>query len=192
MNESKWEPPHLMWIYELVWKRFEQAVGKSSCPFRFPVVSTSHLDKVSSRIMVLRKADQEERVISFYSDSRSLKIAQLKANPRVSCCFWHPEEKVQIRVSGSALVYHLDDEAMKHWRSLPDHSKREYATVSVPGSDIGHFDDTKLALSEASKHFAVMDVRVDEIGWLMLHSSGHRRASFRPSAMAVDSHWVTP
>ena len=60
------------------------AVTNRSSPFRIPVFSSGSEDNIESRIVVLRKSDEQNNLVQFHSDIRSDKIKILEKNPNSS------------------------------------------------------------------------------------------------------------
>ena len=63
------------------------AVKDRSSPFRIPVFSCGNNNNIESRIVVLRKSDENNNIIQFHSDIRSDKINILKKIPKPHFCF---------------------------------------------------------------------------------------------------------
>jgi len=76
------------------------------------VVMTKILD---GRVVVLRKADQQNNFVQYHSDIRSSKIEKIKKNPNCSILFYGKQEKIQLRVKTECKVHFDDDITKESW-----------------------------------------------------------------------------
>ena len=65
-------------IKKKIWSMLNNAVKDRSSPFRIPVFSCGQNGNIESRIVVLRKSDENNNIVQFHSDIRSDKIEILK------------------------------------------------------------------------------------------------------------------
>lgn len=192
-------------ILEETWALLGQGVDKASDPFHTPVLGTVNAEGCSLRTVVLRQIVVPERLLICHTDSRSRKCQEIEHTPRVSWLFYHPAEKIQLRIHGQASV-HTDREdgwAERQWDASKLSSRRCYAALEAPGTPK---DEPSSGLPEAltgriptpaqsevgRPHFAVIVCRVTFIDWLYLKASGHRRAEFHWQDDSLHSTWVTP
>ena len=61
-----------------------KAVKDRSSEFRTPVFICGNDKDLDGRVVVLRKADQQNNFIQYHSDIRSSKIEKIKKNPKCS------------------------------------------------------------------------------------------------------------
>jgi hypothetical protein len=155
------------------------------------------------RTVVLRQVVEAERLLVYNTDRRSPKVQEIEGQPRVSWLFYHPEERVQLRLAGQA---HLEqDEALldKQWAALSLLNRRDYGTVDPPGSPLTSpgtglpeslaGKTPTVAESEAGrKNFVVVVCRVDWLDWLLLGDEAHFRAQFSWQEDGLSATWVTP
>ena len=85
-------------IKKKIWLMLTDAVTNRSSPFRIPVFSCGNKDNIESRIVVLRKSDEQNNLVQFHSDIRSDKIKILEKNPNSSMLFYDKDEKIQVRL----------------------------------------------------------------------------------------------
>ena len=72
------------------------AVTNRSSPFRIPVFSCGSESDIESRIVVLRKSDEQNNFVQFHSDIRSDKIKILEKNPNSSMLFYDKMKKFRL------------------------------------------------------------------------------------------------
>ena len=89
-------------IEKKIWSLLVDAVKNRSSEFRTPVFICGNDKDLDGRVVVLRKADQQNNFIQYHSDIRSSKIEKIKKNPNCSILFYGKEEKIQLRITGKA------------------------------------------------------------------------------------------
>ena len=65
-------------IKKKIWLMLNDAVSNRSSQFRIPTFICGSNSDFDGRIVVLRKSDQENKLVQFHSDIRSDKIIKLK------------------------------------------------------------------------------------------------------------------
>ncbi len=104
-------------------------------PFRYFYLSTFG-DYPESRMVVNRGVSQKLE-ITFFTDSRTAKVEQIRENPKVSALFYHPNKQLQVRLYGTAsLITKRDagyDSYLKQVLSNADWTK-DYGSVHIPGA----------------------------------------------------------
>jgi pyridoxamine 5'-phosphate oxidase len=157
----------------------------------------------AARTVVLRGFDAASRRLTFHSDGRSRKIAELERNPRVAVLFYDARAKVQVRCRGEAEIHRGDEIARLAWQRLALFSRRAYVGEapgeerSAPTSGLPmHLDNRAPSPEEAEPgfaSFAVVSVRLRQLEWLYLAATGHQRALFRwcPESDRF-ACWLTP
>ena len=71
-------------IEKKIWSLLTNAVKDRRSEFRTPVFICGNDKDLDGRVVVLRKADQENNFIQYHSDIRSSKIEKIKKNPSCS------------------------------------------------------------------------------------------------------------
>ena len=71
-------------IEKKIWDLLTKAVKDRSSEFRTPVFICGNDKDLDGRVVVLRKADQQNNFIQYHSDIRSSKIEKIKKNPNLS------------------------------------------------------------------------------------------------------------
>lgn len=171
------------------WALLVRGGADRKSPVHTPVVcSVDEQGLPQARVMVLRKADPAAGTLRFHTDARSPKVAQLDGKP-VAVLAYHPQEQVQLRISGTARIARGDD-AEAQWNQSTLFARRCYLAQQPPGTPlpgpasglpawIEGQQPTADQIMPARENFAVLWVGVTEIDWLLLANSGHRRALFR-------------
>ena len=122
-------------IEKKIWELLSTAVKDRSSEFRTPVFICGNDKDLDGRVVVLRKADQQNNFIQYHSDIRSSKIEKIKQNPSCAILFYGKEEKIQLRVKAECKV-HFDDEITKEsWEKTGHISRKCYLVTNGPGTE---------------------------------------------------------
>ena len=156
------------------------ATASARHPFHLITVATMvAASGPDQRTVVLRSFDPAAGTISFHTDIRSSKVAQLAACPQVSLHWYDPAARVQLRISATAAVHHQDDLAVKAWTRSRATSRACYTAVKGPGAAVDAFPTApSIPLDDDPRglvHFAVVTCRFSTIEVLTLHAGGHQR-----------------
>ncbi len=176
-------------IKKKIWSMLNNAVKDRNSQFRIPVFSCGNNDNIESRIVVLRKSDENNNIVQFHSDIRSDKIDILKNNPKASFLFYDKELKIQVRLKVEAIINHKNDVTKQSWEKTQHISRKCYLVDNGPGTisdeptsglkpEFDNFDYTKEESEEGYKNFTVIQCKIKSIEWLYLAAKGHRRARF--------------
>ena len=176
-------------IKKKIWSMLNNAVKDRSSPFRIPVFSCGNNDNIESRIVVLRKSDENNNIVQFHSDIRSDKIGILKKNPKASFLFYDKELKIQVRLKVETIINHNNNVTKQSWEKTQHISRKCYLVDNGPGTisdeptsglkpELDNFDYTKEQSEEGYKNFTVIQCKIKSIEWLYLAAKGHRRAKF--------------
>ena len=159
--------------------------------------------EISVRTVVLRQVQPASRELVCQSDYRSRKCWEIRKNPQVRWLFYHPDEHIQIRAGGPAVVHQLDAVARAAWERTPLANRRNYCTPLAPGTRLadpdaglaGRWKNGLPTLEETEvgwPNFAVIVTTVDQLEWLHLRPEGHRRAGFTWVGNQFSGHWLVP
>ena len=176
-------------IKKKIWSMLNNAVKDRNSQFRIPVFSCGNNDNIESRIVVLRKSDENNNIVQFHSDIRSDKIDILKKNPKASFLFYDKELKIQVRLKVEAIINHKNDVTKQSWEKTQHISRKCYLVDNGPGTisdeptsglkpELDNFNYTKEQSEEGYKNFTVIQCKIKSIEWLYLAAKGHRRARF--------------
>ena len=188
-------------IKKKIWSMLNNAIKDRSSQFRIPVFSCGNNDNIESRIVVIRKSDENNNIVQFHSDIRSDKINILKKNSKASFLFYDKELKIQVRLKVEAIINHNNDVAKQSWAKTQHISRKCYLVDNGPGTisdeptsglkpELDNFDYTKEQSEEGYKNFAVIQCKIKTIEWLYLAAKGHRRARF--DLENNKNNWLVP
>ena len=176
-------------IKKKIWLMLDDAVTNRGSQFRIPTFICGDQSSFDGRIVVLRKSDQQNRLVQFHSDIRSDKIEKLKKNPNAAMLFYDKDEKIQVRLKVNCTVNHNNDVTKESWSKTQHISRKCYLVDNGPGTEsdiptsglkpeLDNFEFTMEQSEEVYKNFTVIQCKVKSIEWLYLAAKGHRRARF--------------
>ena len=176
-------------IEKKIWNLLASAVSDRNSEFRTPVFICGNDNDLDGRVVVLRKASQQNNFIQYHSDIRSSKIEKIKKNPNCSILFYGKQEKIQLRLKVECMVHFNDEITKESWEKTGHISRKCYLVTNGPGTKSGtptsgladkfdKFDYTKEESEKGYKNFCVIRCRVKSVEWLYLAAKGHRRAIF--------------
>ncbi len=187
-----------------IWTRWTRGQADRRSDFHIPVVTSIAADGApDARVMVLRKADRGSSSLRFHTDIRSVKVAQVSANPTVSVIGYDGAAKIQVRARGRVVVDTIGAHVDAAWAATSPSGRRSYMTTLPPGSvstvptsglpeaiasAVPSLADTKCARD----HFGLLIVTLDRLEWLHLAHDGHRRVSFTRSGDKWSGQWLIP
>ena len=188
-------------IKKKIWLMLDDAVTNRSSQFRIPTFVCGHNNDIDGRIVVLRKADQQNNLVQFHSDIRSDKIELLKKNPNAALLFYDKDEKIQVRLKVNCIINHQNDITKSSWEKTQHISRKCYLVDNGPGTEsdvptsglkpeLDNFDYTKEKSEEGYKNFTVIQCKIKSIEWLYLAAKGHRRAKF--NLENNKDNWLVP
>jgi pyridoxamine 5'-phosphate oxidase len=198
-----WNDPQPGNILRAIWDALREGVTDRRSPMRTPTLVTASDNDVFARTVVLRGADEVARVLTCHTDARSAKVAEISVRPRVAWHFYHPAEKIQLRMRAVASVITSGPEHERIWQQTQLMARRCYMIEPGPGEPVEEETTglpeqltkrvpTEEESASGAKNFAVVRTEVDEIEWLYLRASGHRRIRFRWDGHAWLPAWLIP
>ena len=190
---------------ERSWRLLEEAVGDPTSPVRTPVLISVSADGLAQgRTVVLRGFNRQQRQLQIYTDVRSAKVTQLRAQPACTLVAYQPDPMMQLRLSTNAIVNHNNEITHEAWAVMPGPNRCNYLTDPDPGSISGQPTDGRPVINAESvptnnenkiaySHFSVIVFTINELEWLYLPRRGHRRAQFIwDEANSLQSDWLIP
>lgn len=188
------------------WAVIEAGLAKRTSAAHTPAVGTIGADGYPElRIMVLREADRQSGQLRFHTDARSNKIAEIASGCAATTLFYDPEEKAQIRMSGTLRVETDGDAADKAWRQSTPFARRCYMADVAPGSLsteatsglpswIQGKQPEEAELVDARENFAILWFKAQSLEWLYLANAGHRRARWNceDETGLWSGNWLVP
>ncbi|MCA9040905.1 MAG: pyridoxamine 5'-phosphate oxidase family protein [Planctomycetaceae bacterium] len=190
-------------ILSELWKELSLAPSLPEHPWRFPVLGTTSDAGCELRTVVLRQCDPEARTIFCHTDIRSPKASQLRQNPRTVWLFYHPQNRVQLRVTGQSYLHHQDDLAERFWADSDPASLNLYRAPNPPGS-LQSAPDPNLPeelrgrplireeVEPGRNLFLLVATRIESIDWLKLDQAGSLRARFIWDEGTLSAGWLSP
>ena len=162
-------------IEAALWRELFSAAQDAAHPWRTPVLATTDGELGDARTVVVRGVDIAQRRMTFFTDARAAKVAQLGAYPLGTLVHWSPALNWQLRVR-VRLEAQADGLAVSsHWARLKlSPAAHDYLSALAPGSKL----DNAIGARGERSHFALIVAEVLAIDWLELHAEGHRRARF--------------
>ena len=150
-------------IRHRIGQELQRATTDRHHEWRTPVMATVGADHTpQARTVVLRQADTPVSTLQIFTDSRSPKVAELTASPLATVQRTGAEvDAVWMRVSQSAAA-------------------GDYLSAHAPGAALSMPTGDATAGQEAppTHHLALITLQVQDMDWLELARSGHRRAVF--------------
>lgn len=205
MSENKvWDKPVSHGeILKNIWKNLDLGTLQRRHPFHQPIFGTVCDGAPELRTVVLRRFWRRPPMLAFHSHKGSPKISQIKANPNVYWLFYHPEEKLQVRIKGTATVHSNDELAEEQWQSTELFSRRCYIgaaptqaakkpTSGLP-EDLIDREPTREESEVGRNNFVVVTSTIESIDCLEMSVRGHRRSLFVWNETGeLETKWLTP
>ena len=190
---------------ERSWRLLEEAIGDPTSPVRTPVlISISTGGLAQGRTVVLRGFNRQQRQLKIYTDIRSAKVTQLRAQPACTLVAYQPNPMMQLRLSTNAMVNHNNKCTHEAWAVMPGPNRCNYLTDPDPGLISVQATDGRPVINAESvptnneneiaySHFSVIVLTINELEWLYLPRRGHRRAQFIwDETNSLQSDWLIP
>ena len=169
-----------------LWQQLQQAAAEHEHPWRLVTLATFDGHRPQARSVILREVDIAARELSFFTDARSPKVAQMRAQPLGSVLCWSAPLGWQLRLEVNLQVSTEGAEVAARWARLKSSpSAHDYLSPLPPASPVA---DRYAPGPAARHHFAVVHAQVQAIDWLELHAEGHRRARFDKAG----ARWLQP
>ncbi|OJJ20496.1 hypothetical protein BKI52_18740 [marine bacterium AO1-C] len=146
-------------------------------PFRYFTFVTLNDEYPDARTVVSRRVDESLQILIF-TDARSPKVAQIQANNHISALFYHPKQKLQVRLKGEARLIDENHEEYATYlhqvKSSP--SIQDYTTLQAPSSNLQNSNDE---IEHGEKlHFSAIQIIPHQLDILKLDRSQHHRARY--------------
>lgn len=168
---------------------FARGVADRRAAFHTISLATIGLDGTPQlRTVVLRGFDSGTRAITFHTDKRAAKFAELLRTPSASALAYDPGAKLQIRINGAVKLHNGDDHTTKIWSRLQPTSRACYHTPDTPGTTPSGTEP--LAEREARANFCVCTLNIAELDILYLRAGGHLRARTNFTQGGQAATWV--
>jgi hypothetical protein len=200
-RKGKWDT--LEGVLKEVWKMLKRGAAHFNDPFHWPVLGTTGQDGSSLRTVILRQFILPERVLVCHTDARANKVQEISNDANVYWLFYHPKKKVQLRISGHAILHADDQFADEQWAATRITSRLNYCATEPPGTPIDmpssglpDFLLNKVPILLESQrgrnNFMVIACRIVSVDWLILRAFGNRRARFDWDENGLKAKWLIP
>lgn len=177
-----------------IWKELGRASLDRHHEWRTPVLATADADGLpDARTVVLRQVDASVGQLTFYTDSRSPKVAQLQTQASAVLVFWSARLSWQLRVRVTCSVITSAPEVEALWQGVKHSAAAgDYLSPRPPGAVLppshGTADAAEANAPAPTHNFALLRAQVLQMDWLELSRAGHRRAQ-----LCVNTwEWLTP
>ncbi len=194
----------LPFVENQCWRMLVEGATNRKSAMHQAVISTAKGNLAFMRTVVLRRVDADTRKIYLHTDIRSKKIEDIERNGHLSWLVYDQVLRSQIRLSGKAIVHHLDDLCVEQWSKTGHHSRRYYMTDLPPTTEIEQpstglnqsltaFDYTLQESEAGFQHFIVVETCIEWMEWYYTHSKGNRRAGFTyANGILSRATWLMP
>lgn len=174
-------------------KALSRGAADSRSAFHWPTLGTVTPEGAPAmRTVVLRDHAEEERALTFYTDKRSGKVADLSSNPRAVVHAYEPKKKVQLRLTGRVTLHSEDEHWTKAWHRIRDGRTADFAHAPAPGTSIADHDGFDPHGAEAKEHLLVLRFTYQRADYLHLGRDAHRRASVNFGVEPPEATWLVP
>lgn len=194
---------HPQWIEKDCWTRISNGAKSAKDVFHLPVVGLVSNHTPTSRIVVLRKADIAKRELTVHTDIRSDKIQIIQQNPNISFLFYHAEDRVQVKLNGTAFIETTSPDADEAWLKSKTSSRKRYLAQKGSGA-LSEFPDDGIPSAfhgrnpneeetlAGRKYFCIVKSTIHEMEWVWLNHLGHRRIRFDYTTENTTANWLIP
>ena len=194
----------LPFVENLCWEMLVEGATNRKSAMHQAVISTAKDNQAYMRTVVLRRVDAGSKKIYLHTDSRSKKMEDINRNEHLSWLVYDQTLRSQIRLSGLAIVHHLDDLCKEQWAKTGHHSRRYYMTDQPPSTTLDQpstglnealtaFDYSMEESESGFQRFVVVETCIDWMEWYYTHSKGNRRARFTYNNGSLSSAtWLMP
>ena len=100
-------------IYENFWGNILDGSKNSLSDYHTFSLATCSQNQVSNRTVVLRDCNEKDQTVSFHTNNLSKKINDINLNPNVECLFYSKINKTQVRISGIAEIFTMNNISLK-------------------------------------------------------------------------------
>ena len=191
-------------IFEDIKRNLIKAVKDRKHVFHTPVFcNVDDQNGVESRVVVLRQFDSPNMVLNFHTDFRSPKVSSLKKNNNSLFVFYEQKLKIQLRIKTISSINNQNSITEKMWGGTQLISRKCYLTEKSPSSvtdfprdgineSLKGKEPTLEESEKGYKNFTVIQNQIQQIDWLYLASSGHRRLKIILKERIPSFHWIIP
>jgi pyridoxamine 5'-phosphate oxidase len=178
--------------WERVLARINEAVSESGHPFRYVTLATVDKNNTPRQRTVVLRDFAKDRMFTIYTDSRSDKVFEIRANNSVSLLFYDEREKLQLSVTGNASVVKAGEEYKWHWENGGSRSPHSYTSVVPPGTEINKPEEAYLWRLEGTPEFCLIKIEALRMEFLQLDGVRHIRSEKIMDDKEDTERWIAP
>ena len=191
-------------IFEDIKRNLTRGVKDRKHTFHTPVFcNVDNENSIESRVVVLRQFDSPNMVLNFHTDFRSPKILGLQQNNNSLLVFYDHKLKIQLRIKTTSTINNQNKVTQEMWEQTKLFSRKCYLTEKAPSSSTNLPEDgideslvgREPTLEESErgyKNFTVVQNQIQQIDWLYLAASGHRRLKIILEKQIPSFQWIIP
>ena len=191
-------------IFEDLKRNLTRGVKDRKHNFHTPVFcNLNNENSIESRVVVLRQFDSPNMVLNFHTDFRSPKIYSLQQNKNSLFVFYDHKLKIQLRIKTTSIINNQNKVTEEMWDKTKLFSRKCYLTEKAPSSStnlpedgidesLGGREPTLEESERGYKNFTVVQNQIQQIDWLYLAASGHRRLKIILEKKIPSFHWLIP
>ena len=191
-------------IFEDIKSNLTRGVKDRKHTFHTPVFcNVDNENSIESRVVVLRQFDSPNMVLNFHTDFRSPKILGLQQNNNSLLVFYDHKLKIQLRIKTTSIINNQNKVTQEMWEQTKLFSRKCYLTEKAPSSStdlpedgidqsLGGREPTLEESERGYKNFTVVQNQIQQIDWLYLAASGHRRLKIILEKQIPSFQWIIP
>ena len=191
-------------IFEDLKRNLTRGVKDRKHNFHTPVFcNLNNENSIESRVVVLRQFDSPNMVLNFHTDFRSPKILGLQQNNNSLLVFYDHKLKIQLRIKTTSTINNQNKVTQEMWEQTKLFSRKCYLTEKAPSSStnlpedgidesLGRREPTLEESERGYKNFTVVQNQIQQIDWLYLAASGHRRLKIILEKQIPSFQWIIP
>ena len=191
-------------IFEDIKSNLTRGVKDRKHTFHTPVFcNVDNENSIESRVVVLRQFDSPNMVLNFHTDFRSPKILGLQQNNNSLLVFYDHKLKIQLRIKTTSTINNQNKVTQEMWEQTKLFSRKCYLTEKAPSSStnlpedgidesLGGREPTLEESERGYKNFTVVQNQIQQIDWLYLAASGHRRLKIILEKQIPSFQWIIP
>jgi 3-hydroxyisobutyrate dehydrogenase len=191
-------------IFEDIKRNLTRGVKDRKHTFHTPVFcNIDNKNIIESRVVVLRQFDSPNMVLNFHTDFRSPKMLGLQQNNNSLFVFYDHKLKIQLRIKTTSTINNQNKVAEEMWEKTKLFSRKCYLTKKAPSSytslpedgideNLGGREPTLEESERGYKNFTVVQNHIQQIDWLYLAASGHRRLKIILEKKIPSFQWIIP
>ena len=191
-------------IFEDIKRNLTRGVKDRKHTFHTPVFcNVDNENSIESRVVVLRQFDSPNMILNFHTDFRSPKILGLQQNNNSLLVFYDHKLKIQLRIKTTSTINNQNKVTQEMWEQTKLFSRKCYLTEKAPSSStnlpedgidqsLGGREPTIEESERGYKNFTVVQNQIQQIDWLYLAASGHRRLKIILEKQIPSFQWIIP